>query len=417
MSKIIKYLKAIGPGVTTGASDNDPAGISTYSITGANTGFTYLWLAVLSFPLMIAVQDMSARIGAIREEGLGLTIQRIFGRRWFAIVLATLTITNVATIGADLAGISAALQLLTGLNLRWFIIPSALLVLYVQIFWSYHKFAKYLKFLTLILFTYIIAAFLAKPDWTKVLHHTFTPHISWDAASLSIVVGMLGTTISPYLFFWQASQEIEEIREENTQPVKDTDESVKKESWRLVDTTIGMFYSALIAYFIILTSGTTLHNKNVVIETAADAAEALRPVAGEYAYILFSIGIAGAGLLAIPVLAGATAYPMAEWFGCPEGLDRSIIRAKCFYFTIAISVIIGVVIAMLPISPIRSLFYSQVLMGLLTPIILIFVILIARNKEIMGEGNANTPFMNIFGWLTIFIMTLVNAGMLWTLVR
>ncbi|MHB0999500.1 MAG: NRAMP family divalent metal transporter [Armatimonadota bacterium] len=412
-----KLVSSTGPGIVTGSADNDPAGISTYSIMGASTGYIFLWMGLLVFPLMVAIQDISARIGAVREEGLGSVIQDTFGRRWFTIVLIALMITNVTTIGADLAGIGAALQLITGISLRWFIIPVALVILYTQIFWSYHIFAKYLKIMTLVLLAYVGAAFLSKPDWKEVLYYTFIPHFNWDTNSLAIVTAMLGTTISPYMFFWQASQEVEEIKDQTSHPVDGTGSTAKSEKWRLFDTVLGMFYSSLIAYFIILTSASTLHEKGVVINTATEAAQALRPVAGEYAYLLFSIGLAGAGLLAIPVLAGSTAYPVAEWLGCAEGLDKPVRYARCFYATITISVLVGIAIALLSINPIKALFYSQVLMGLLTPIILVFILLIGQNKEIMGNENVNTPFFTIFGWLTMAIMTFVDIMLIYHLFR
>lgn len=413
VNKIKHYLRALGPGVITGASDNDPAGISTYSVAGARTGYQFLWLSLVSYPLMVAVQDMAARIGAVREEGLGGVIKDTFGRGWLIAAVVALVISNITTLGADLAGIGAGFQLITGINDHWFIIPVALFIVLVEVFWSYRKFASYLRYLTLVLFAYVIAGFLAGPDWGQVLRGTFIPSVSFDPASLAVMVGVLGTTISPYMFFWQSSQEIEQIREEERHPSGHPDETERSERWRLLDTAAGMLYAVIIFYFIVLTSAATLHKAGAHINTAADAAKALEPVAGHLASLLFSIGIIGAGLLAVPVLAGATAYPLAELLGRPEGLDKKVQQARLFYGVLAASVALGTVIAMLPINPINALFYSQILMGLLTPILLVLMMLVVRNKRIMGEENVNKPFFNIFGWLAVAIMVFANAAFLW----
>lgn len=264
----VHYLRALGPGLITGASDNDPAGISTYSVAGARTGYTFLWLSIISFPLMVAVQDIAARIGAVREEGLGQTIGDTFGRGWFTTALIVLAISNLTTIGADLAGVSAAMELIFHVHRSWFVLPVAAVIILVEVFWSYRKFADYLKYLTLILFAYVFAGFLAKPDWGEVLRGTFIPTISLNSENLAIMVGVLGTTISPYLFFWQASEEVEEIHEEERKPPHDSNETVKSERWRLIDTVVGMFYSAVIFYFIVLATGATLHPAGISITTA-----------------------------------------------------------------------------------------------------------------------------------------------------
>lgn len=411
-----RYLKALGPGLITGASDNDPAGISTYSVAGAKTGYTFLWLSLVSFPLIVAVQDMSARIGVVRREGLGKVISERFGRGWLAVAMIALIISNTATIGADIAGVASGMGLVTGIEIHWFIIPIGLTIVAVEVFWSYRAFARLLRYLTLVLFAYVIAGFLAGPQWSDVLRNTFIPRVSFDKTSLMVMVGILGTTISPYMFFWQASEEVEEIREEERHGQRDEAESEKSERWRLIDTVAGMFYAVLIFYFIVLASAATLHTERIDIQTASEAAQALRPIAGTYASLLFSVGIVGAGLIAIPVLAGATAYPVAEWVGKPEGLDKSVHQARFFYGVLSASVVVGMVIAFLPINPIKTLFYSQILMGLLTPVLLVLMMLIAGNKSVMGEGNVNGPFFNIFGWLAVAIMVFADAAMVWTLI-
>jgi len=409
-------LKSLGPGLVTGASDNDPAGISTYAVTGASTGYSFLWLAFFSIPLMIATQDMAARIGAKCETGLGKFIGDTYGRKWFLLMLAALIIMNITTIGADLAGIAAALQLITGIHFRWFILPVSLLIIAIQIFWSYRVFARYMKYLTLILFAYVIDGFLAKPDWGTVLKNIILPHITWSRGSLAVMVGLLGTTISPYMLFWQASQELEEVKQEKNGKKTESAFSVKSNSVRLFDTAVGMIYSNIVAFFIILSSAATLNRHGITIQTASDAASALRPIAGDFAYVLFAVGIIGSGLIAIPVLAGSTAYPLSEWRGCPEGLDQPVNRAKCFYTILTASVLVGVLIAYLPINPIDALFYSQVLMGLLTPVVLTMLVLVTSNKEIMGAEDVNKPFFSIFGWISVFIIAVSGAALIWTLV-
>lgn len=402
--------KILGPGVITGASDNDPAGISTYSVAGASTGYRFLWLSLVSFPLMVAVQSTAARIGSVKKAGLGQVIQDTFGHGWLTIALISLAISNIATIGADLAGTAAGLNLLTGVGAHWFVIPVAVLIILVEVFWSYRKFADILKLLTLVLFAYVISGILAKPDWHAVLSATFVPIIGFNRTGLAVMVAIMGTTLSPYMLFWQASEEVEELA------VGDG-ESERSGRRQLIDTVVGMFYATVVFYFIVLTSAATLNREHIThIQTAAQAARALRPIAGEYAYVLFSVGIIGAGLLAVPVLAGATAYPLSEWLHRPEGLEKDIHQARIFYTVIASSVVTGMIIALLPINPMAALFYSQVLMGLLAPVIFTLMMLISRNKRVMGEENVCPLFDSIFGWLAVVIMVFADVGLVWTFV-
>jgi Mn2+/Fe2+ NRAMP family transporter len=265
-----------------------------------------------------------------------------------------------------------------------------------------------------VLFAYVVAGFIASPNWCDVLRGTFIPVLHWSKQNLSLLVAMLGTTISPYMFFWQASEEVEELQTEDQQS---RDESDSKESrhGRLMDTISGMVYAVIVFYFIVLTSAATLHATGKTdINTAADAARALEPIAGHYASLLFSVGIIGAGLIAIPVLAGATAYPLAERLGRPEGLDKSVAQARFFYGVLGTSVLFGMAIALTPINPIDALVYSQVLMGLLTPILLVLMMLLAGDRHVMGDENVNNLYFNIFGWAAVVIMVLADLAMVWT---
>ncbi|MCE5198490.1 MAG: divalent metal cation transporter [Armatimonadota bacterium] len=415
-NRIKCFWGELGPGLIAGASDNDPAGISTYVVGGATTGYRYLWLSLISLPVMIAVQDMSARIGTARMTGLGRAIMDTFGRRWLSVALFALVIVNVTTLGADIAGVAAGFDLLTGVGIHWFVVPVALFVVAVQMFWSYRVLARYLRYLTLALVAYILAGLVSGPDWLQVLKGTLIPTLAWNRQGLEVMVGVIGTTLSPYMFFWQASEEVEELHARQEHRTRGGTGSMERE--RLFDTAVGMSYAMIIFYFIVLTSAATLHKEHITsVRTAADAARALRPIAGDNAFLLFSVGIIGSGLISIPVLAGSTAHPIAEWIGAPAGLDQSLRRAKCFYGVLTASVLVGMAIALLPINPIDALFYSQVLMGLLTPVLLILMTLIARNKSVMGEEYANGLFSNIFGWIAIGLLVFADVAMLWMLMR
>jgi len=411
-----RFFAELGPGLITGAADDDPSGISTYSVTGASFGYAPLWTALFSFPLMAAVQMMCARLGLVTGRGLASNLRRNYPRGVVWGACALLVIANVVNIGADLGGMAEATSMVTGIShFIWTPIYAALVV--SLLFWtSYSLIAKVFKWLTLILFAYIIAAFLAHPDWRAVLRSTFVPHIEWSSNYLAAFVGILGTTISPYLFFWQASQEVEEERTMGRRTVREregaTNEELRKSR---TDVLTGMFFSNLVMYFIILTAAATLHaDGKTRIETAQQAAEALKPVAGNGAYLLFTLGLIGTGMLAVPVLAGAAAYAIAEarlWRGTLEDEPR---LAKKFYAVVAVSMLLGLSLNYAGIHAVKMLFLAAVLNGVLAPPLIVLVVLLTSNKKVMGK-RVNPPVLTWLGWATAAIMAAAAIGMFATM--
>jgi len=407
-----KYFSDLGPGLITGAADDDPSGISTYSITGATFGITALWTALFSFPLMSAVQLMCARLGIVTGRGLASNI-RIHYPKWVMWgSCALLLIANIFNIGADLAGMGDAMQLVTGVkSVVWSPIIALALVATV-VFASYRMIASIFKWLTLVLFAYVITAFLARPDWTHVLRATIVPQIQWTPEYFGVLVGIFGTTISPYLFFWQSSQEVEEERSigRNTlaKRMGATDEEIRK-SRR--DTLTGMFFSNLVMYFIILTTAATLHAHGLTnIQTAKDAAEALRPLAGNGAYLLFTLGIIGTGMLAVPVLAGSSAYAVAESAAWGASMDRPLKVTPKFYAVLATAVAIGMVLDFAGFNSVRMLFLSAILNGLLAPPLIVLVILLTNSQKVMGDRK-NGPVIQGLGWICAAVMAACGIAM------
>lgn len=414
--RVRHFFSELGPGLITGAADDDPSGISTYSVTGASFGYAPLWTALFSFPLMVSVQLMCARLGMVTGLGLAGVIRRRYPRWVLLGACSLLIVANVVNIGADLGGMADATEMVTGVNsLVWTPIYAILII--SLLFWtSYRVIAKVFKWLTLVLFAYVIAAFLAHPDWRAVLHSTFVPHIEWSSAYLATFVGILGTTISPYLFFWGASQEVEEERKLGRQTVEEregaTDEELRKSR---TDVITGMFFSNLVMYFIILTTAATLHaHGETTIETAQQAAEALKPLAGNGAYLLFTLGLIGTGMLGVPVLAGAAAYAVAEarnWRGTLE--DRPHL-AKKFYAIVAASLILGLVLDYAGFNAVKMLFWAAVLNGVLAPPLIVLVVLLTCNKKIMGD-RTNPPVLKWLGWATAVIMAAAAIAMFVTM--
>jgi NRAMP (natural resistance-associated macrophage protein)-like metal ion transporter len=410
--RVRRFFRELGPGLITGAADDDPSGISTYSVTGAAFGYTPLWTALFTFPLMTAVQMMCARLGMVTGRGLAGVLRRNYPRwvLWFACSL--LIVANVVNIGADLGGMAEATQMVTGIGaLIW--TPFYALMIVSLLFWtSYRLIAKTFKWLTLVLFAYVVTAFLAHPDWPSVLRSTFVPRIQWSSQYLATFVGILGTTISPYLFFWQASQEVEEERKIGRTTVGQrkgaTDEELRKSR---TDVITGMFFSNFVMYFIILTSAATLNvHGQKDIETAQQAAEALKPLAGNGAYLLFTLGLIGTGMLGVPVLAGAAAYAVAEaraWRGTLE--DRPPL-AKKFYAVLGIAMLIGLALNYLGINAVKMLFWTAVLNGVLAPPLIVLVVLITSNRKIMGR-RVNPPVLKWLGWATAAIMAGASVAM------
>jgi NRAMP (natural resistance-associated macrophage protein)-like metal ion transporter len=416
--RVRKFFSELGPGLITGAADDDPSGISTYSVTGASFGYAPLWTALFSFPLMVAVQIMCARLGMVTGRGLAGVLRRNYSRwvLWAACLL--LVVANVVNIGADLGGMADATAMMTGVKPLVFTPIYAVLITSLLFWTSYQFIARVFKWLTLVLFAYVIAAFLARPDWSAVLRSTFVPHFEWSSSYIATFVGILGTTISPYLFFWQAAEEVEEERKLGRRSVKQrrgaSEEEIRKSR---IDVITGMFFSQLVMYFIILTTAATLHaHGQTHIDTAQEAAEALKPLAGRGAYLLFTLGLIGTGMLGVPVLAGAAAYAVAEagaWRGTLE--DRPHL-AKRFYGVVGISMIIGLALNYAGFNAVKMLFWAAVLNGVLAPPLIVLVVLLSSNKKIMGK-RTNPPLLRALGWATAVIMAAAAIAMFATISR
>ncbi len=407
-----RFFSRLGPGLITGAADDDPSGISTYSVTGAAFGYAPLWTALFSFPLMTAVQMMCARLGMVTGEGLAGVIRRQYPRWVLWSACALLAVANTVNIGADLGGMGKVTEMVTGISSYYWTPFYALLIGSFLIWSSYYTIARIFKWLTLVLFSYVLAALFAKPDWAAVLRATFIPHIEWSAAYWATLVGLFGTTISPYLFFWQASQEVEEERKEGELTIEARRGSTNAELRKSrTDTITGMFFSNLIMYFIILTTAATLHaHGKTTISTARDAAEALRPLAGAGAYWLFSLGLIGAGMIGVPVLAGSSAYAVAEaavWRGSLA--DRSD-RAREFYGVIAVGLALGLALNYAGFNAVSMLFWAAVLNGVLAPPLIVIVLLLTSNPAIMGK-RSNPRWLATLGWITVVVMTLASLAM------
>lgn len=413
ITRASEYWKTLGPGLTTGAADDDPSGIATYSQAGAQYGFQLLWLAGFTFPLMAVVQEMCARIGLVTGRGLAANI-RFFYPKWVLYFCALLLfVANTLNIGADLGAMAKATQLLApGVGSGALVVVFALVSLGLQIFTTYEKYAKYLKWLALILVSYIFSAVSVNLDWQKLLQSAITPSVSFSKEQLFLITGILGTTISPYLFFWQTSQEVEEQILEGKTTIKlrrgETSDSEVKNM--RVDVWSGMFLSNVVMFFIIAASAATLFAVGTTnIATAADAAQALKPLAGEGAYLLFTLGIIGTGLLAVPVLAGSASYAISESLGWKYGLYRKLKEANAFYGVIIISTLIGLAINFIGLDPIKALIYSAVANGLIAPVILVLIVLMGNDKRVVGERK-NHPVINIIGWGTVAAMALSGVA-------
>lgn len=410
-----KFFRGLGPGLITGAADDDPSGISTYSAAGAAYGFGMLWTAVFSFPLMAAVQLMCARIGIVSGRGLASVLRNYYSRKvlWFACTL--LLVANTVNIAADLGGMAEAMELLTGWPSLWFHLPITLLILGLLILASYRVIVRVFKWLTLVLFAYVAAAFLAHPRWSEVARATFIPHFAFTGNYWMTLVGILGTTISPYLFFWQAAQEVEEEKAEGKSTVGQR-KGASAEELRAVktDTLTGMAFSNVIMYFIILTTGATLFVAGQRdIQTAREAAEALRPLAGELAYLLFALGLIGTGFLGVPVLAGSAAYAVAEAGAWRSGMNERPRMAKKFYGVIAVAMLAGMAMDFAGVNAIKMLFWSAVLNGVLAPPLIVIILLVCNNSRVMGE-HINSRLLNVLGIIAAAVMSIAAIAMLVT---
>lgn len=409
--KLRKFFKTLGPGLITGAADDDPSGIATYSVAGAQFGNNLLWVAWLTFPLMTAVQEICARIGLVTKTGLAGVIKANYPRPLLFLVSFLLLFANIFNIGADISGMAAAIRLLLPVNELILGFVVAVILVIVMICLPYRKIASIFKWLTLVLFAYIITFFIIKPDYAAILKQTFLPDFSLfkNPVYLLTLVGVLGTTISPYLFFWQASEEVEE-QKINHRVVTKNELKIEQK-----DTTVGMFFSNITTFFIIATTSATLFKAGITnISSASDAALALRPLAGDLSFLLFALGIIGVGVLGIPVLAGSAAYVVAETFGFTEGLNKSFHRAKAFYGVIAIATILGFFLNLLGLNPIQYLLYAAVLNGIVAPILIAVILFVANNKKIMGIYT-NNRLTNLLAVIALVLMSVSALAMFFAL--
>lgn len=420
-SRLKRFLAIFGPGLVTGASDDDPSGIITYTQAGSQFGLATLWTALLTFPLMAAMQGMAARIGLVTSQGLSGTLKKHYPKWVLYGMIVFCFPAIILNIGADIQSMGAVANLLApGVPAFSFSIFFTGMMMYVIIQYSYQKMAALLKWLCMGLLLYLIVPFLVHPDWAAVARYTFIPTLHFDKDFASILVAILGTTISPYLFFWQATMEAED-QQHGVSPKTARKRAMTKRvivdkrvlSNMRSDVNTGMFCSNLVMFFVILTAGTVLFNAGVKkIDTVEQAAKALQPLAGNLSYALFAIGVIGTGFLAIPVLAGCLSYILAETFNFPMGLDKKFNQAKPFYSVIIISLIAGLCMQFLGLSPVKALLYTAILYGLTSPVMIAVILHIGNNKKIMGE-HTNSRFSNVLGFLTLIIMTAAAIALIW----
>lgn len=408
-----RFFSELGPGLITGAADDDPSGISTYSVTGAAFGFAQLWTVFFAFPLMYGVQIMCARLGLISGQGLAAVLRRRYPKPVLLGACALLAIANTVNIGADLGGMAEAMKMMTGITpLLWQPLFAGVIVA-LLIWCGYRQIARIFKWLTLVLFAYVAAAFMAHPHWSRVVTATFVPHLEWSAKYIATLVAILGTTISPYLFFWQSAQEVEEERSMGRKSIhaRRGATAVELRAARN-DVLTGMIFAGVVMYFIILTTGATLYEQgHRDIETAREAAEALRPLAGDAAYLLFTIGLVGTGMLGIPALAGSAAYAVAEAMHWRASLDDRPKVAKKFYGVLAVAVLLGLSLNLLEVNAVKMLFYAAVINGVLAPPLIVLVTMLTSDHKVMGK-RINPAWLTIIGWATAAVMSVATMAMI-----
>jgi NRAMP (natural resistance-associated macrophage protein)-like metal ion transporter len=399
------FFAQLGPGLITGAADDDPSGIATYSVAGASFGYGPLWTALFCFPLMAAVQLMCSRLGMVSGRGLAAVVRRRYPKWVLFSACLLLIVANVINIAADLGGMEEATEMVTGIPSTWMTPVFAALIVAALLWTSYRFLARVFKWLTLVLFAYVITAFLAHPDWGAVLRATFVPKIEWSAEFLSVLVAILGTSISPYLFFWQAAQEVEEERAEGKNTLAKRQGATDRELRRArTDVMTGMFFSNFVMYFIILTTAATLHAHGITkITTASQAAEALKPLAGKGAYWLFSLGLIGTGMLGVPVLAGSSAYAISEAMAWRGSLDRKPGLAPKFYGVLVVAMVFGTALNYFELDAVKMLFWSAVANGVLAPPLIVLVVLLTTDSSVMGD-RVNPPVLKWLGWLAAVVM-------------
>lgn len=412
-AKAKKFFKTLGPGLITGASDDDPSGIATYSQAGAQFGLATLWTSLLTFPLMAAIQGMCARIGIVTSQGLTVTLKQHYSKPLLYVMLLFSFPAITLNIGADIQGMGAVANMVFPMvPVPLFCIAITAVLLFIIINFSYQKISRILKWLCLSLLLYMIVPFMVKQDWVDIAKHTVVPTIQFNKEFLSIIVAILGTTISPYLFFWQATMEAEGMQHRKKVVVNNIILGDMK-----VDVNVGMFLSNVVMFFIILTAGSVLFPAGIThIDTVDQAAKALEPLAGKLTYFIFASGVLGTGLLAIPVLAGSQSYMLAETFGWQAGLDKKFAEAKPFYVSIIISLIVGLSLDFMGVSPIKALLYTAISYGLTAPVLIAIILHIGNNKKIMGE-HTNSRLSNTLGVITLVLMTVAAVGLVYFLVK
>ncbi|WP_158915901.1 NRAMP family divalent metal transporter [Caulobacter sp. S45] len=410
-------LEVLGPGLITGASDDDPSGIATYSQTGAQFGFDLGWTLLFSWPLMCAIQEISARIGRVTGRGIAGNLLKHYPRWVLYSIVSLLLVANTINLGADLGAMAAALKLVIGGPQLIYVGLFAVISVLLEVFVRYSRYVSILKWLTLVLFAYVGVAFVVHMPWLQVVRHLFVPKISLKSDYLTVVVAILGTTISPYLFFWQAEEEVEEVKErDGAKPLERAPEQAPQEFNRIRwDTYLGMGLSNAVALFIVLTTAATLHAHGVTdIQTSSQAAEALRPIAGPAVFLVFALGIIGTGLLAVPVLASSAAYAVGESFGWHVGLTRKLSRARRFYGVVAVATLIGAGLNFTPLDPVKALFWSAVVNGVVAVPVMVMMLLLARRRDIMGQFTLPTLLRTI-GWIATAVMAIAAIGMFATM--
>lgn len=408
--KIKRFFRLLGPGLVTGASDDDPSGIATYSQAGAQFGIHTLWTALLALPLMVGIQEMCARIGIVTKQGLTCTVRKNYPRPVLYLMLLVTFPAIVLNIGADIGGMGAVAHLIfPQVQPIFFSTGFTLVLIFLIIYLPYRRIAAILKYLCLFLLLYLIVPFLSKQHWPAILKYTFIPTVHFNKAYISILVAILGTTISPYLFFWQATMEAEDVQHRKKQLVLSKGVIKKMD----LDIDIGMLFSCLVMFFITLTAGTVLYNGGIhQIDTVEQAAQALEPIAGKLSYLLFAFGVIGTGLLAIPVLSGALSYIVSDTFGWEDNLDKKYYEAKRFYAVTVVAMLLGLCINYTGISPVQALIYTAVLYGVTSPVMIAIILHIANNKEVMGEFT-NSRRANILGGITLAVVAAAAFALLY----
>ena len=412
-------FKKLGPGFITGAADDDPSGVTTYSIAGAQFGYKLNWMSIFLMPMMFSIQEMCGRIGMTSGMGLAGVIKKTYskGLLYFSVIL--LIIANTLNIAADLGIIAASLKMLLGLPTILWLSIATVMIIAMEVFISYKRYSIYLKFMSFSLLVYVITAFIVKQDWHSLLFYTFLPHIEFNSVFIMTMVGFMGTTISPYLFFWQASAEIEEkINNKKIKDFGDKSVTTKKEIKTLgKDTIVGMIFSNLIAAFILITAAATLNKAGITsIETPQQVALALKPLAGNFAYLIFSIGIIGIGLQSIPVLAGSATYAIAETFGFKEGLSKKLKKAWPFYLVLGLATLIGALVDLIKINPITALYYVAIINGVISVPLIAIIIKVADNEKVVGKNKSKRIF-KIIAWITFAFIGAASLYMIFNLIR